>query len=191
MKRKQKAQRKLWIILMAVVLAIAVSFGIFLVAQRVSYPLKYQDQIEQMARKYDLVPSLIFGVIHTESRMNPQAVSPVGAVGLMQIMPDTGQWIAQKLNWEDFEEEQLKMPEKNLELGCWYLRYLLDRFDADINAVLAGYNAGPNRVAQWLQNEAYTTNGKLTTIPNKDAEQYVERVLHAKEKYQSLYKVDY
>ncbi len=191
MKRKQKAQRKLWIILMAVVLAIAVSFGIFLVAQRVSYPLKYQDQIEQMARKYDLEPSLIFGVIHTESRMNPQAVSPVGAVGLMQIMPDTGQWIAQKLNWEDFEEEQLKMPEKNLELGCWYLRYLLDRFDADINAVLAGYNAGPNRVAQWLQNEAYTTNGKLTTIPNKDAEQYVERVLHAKEKYQSLYKVDY
>lgn len=191
MKRKQKAQRKLWIILMAVVLAIAVSFGIFLVAQRVSYPLKYQDQIEQMARKYDLEPSLIFGVIHTESRMNPQAVSPVGAVGLMQIMPDTGQWIAQKLNWEDFEEEQLKMPEKNLELGCWYLRYLLDRFDADINAVLAGYNAGLNRVAQWLQNEAYTTNGKLTTIPNKDAEQYVERVLHAKEKYQSLYKVDY
>lgn len=191
MKRKQKAQRKLWIVLMAVVLAIAVSFGIFLVAQRVSYPLKYQDQIEQMARKYDLEPSLIFGVIHTESRMNPQAVSPVGAVGLMQIMPDTGQWIAQKLNWEDFEEEQLKMPEKNLELGCWYLRYLLDRFDADINAVLAGYNAGPNRVAQWLQNEAYTTNGKLTTIPNKDAEQYVERVLHAKEKYQSLYKVDY
>ena len=62
MKRKQKAQRKLWIILMAVVLAIAVSFGIFLVAQRVSYPLKYQDQIEQMARKYDLEPSLIFGV---------------------------------------------------------------------------------------------------------------------------------
>ena len=115
----------------------------------------------------------------------------MGAVGLMQIMPDTGQWIAQKLNWEDFEEEQLKMPEKNLELGCWYLRYLLDRFDADINAVLAGYNAGPNRVAQWLQNEAYTTNGKLTTIPNKHAEQYVERVLHAKEKYQSLYKVDY
>ncbi len=191
MKRKQKAQRKLWIILMAVVLAVAVSFGIFLVAQRVSYPLAYQDQIERMARKYDLEPSLIFGVVHTESRMNPQAVSPVGAVGLMQIMPDTGQWIAQKLNWEDFEEQQLKLPEKNLELGCWYLRYLLDRFDGDINAVLAGYNAGPNRVAQWLQNDGYTTNGKLTTIPNDDAKQYVERVLHAKEKYQSLYKVDH
>lgn len=191
MKRKQKAQRKLWIILMAVVLAVAVSFGIFLVAQRVSYPLAYQDQIERMARKYDLEPSLVFGVVHTESRMNPQAVSPVGAVGLMQIMPDTGQWIAQKLNWEDFEEQQLKLPEKNLELGCWYLRYLLDRFDEDINAVLAGYNAGPNRVAQWLQNDDYTTNGKLTTIPNDDAKQYVERVLHAKEKYQSLYKVDH
>lgn len=191
MKGKQRAQRKLWIILIAVVLIIAISFGIYLVAQRVSYPLKYQDQIEQMARKYDLEPSLIFGVVHTESRMDPQAVSPVGAVGLMQIMPDTGQWIAQKLDWEDFEQDQLKDPEKNLELGCWYLRYLLDRFDGDIHAVLAGYNAGPNRVAQWLENDDYTTDGKLTTIPIEDAEQYVERVLHAKEKYQSLYKVDH
>ena len=81
-------------------------------------------------------------------------------------------------------------PEKNIELGCWYLRFLMDRFEGDMTAVLAGYNAGHNRVAQWLQDPANTQDGKLVHVPHPDAEEYVERVLYAQTKYQEIYQMD-
>lgn len=190
MKKRKRAQRRVLVIVVILLLAIVASLYAMSTARKASYPVRYQEIAEQKAEQYDLPLSLVMAVIRTESSFQADAVSNVGAVGLMQIMPDTGRWIAGKLGWEDYTDAMLTDPEKNIELGCWYLRFLMDRFEGDMTAVLAGYNAGHNRVAQWLQDPANTQDGKLVYVPHPDAEEYVERVLYAQTKYQEIYQMD-
>ena len=194
-KKKKMNRRKAIIISIAVVLFVILSVIAALLAIHASrvaaYPLKYNDEVIAAAKKYDLSVSLVMGVIRTESSFVPTAVSIDGAVGLMQLMPDTADWIAGKLDMDSFKVSMLNNPATNIELGCWYLRYLMDTFNGDLKAVLAGYNAGQNRVRTWLNNPAYVdSQGKLAEIPVKDAKDYVEKVLYAQKVYQELYKVD-
>lgn len=190
MRKRKRAQRRAILIVLILIIAIAASVLVMSAAKKASYPVKYRDIAAQKAQQYDLPLSLVMGVIRTESGFQADAVSNVGAVGLMQIMPDTGKWVAGKLKWQDYSDELLTNPEKNIELGCWYLRFLMDRFEGDLTAVLAGYNAGHNRVAQWLQDPDNTQNGKLVHVPHPDAEKYVEKVLYAQKQYQEIYKMD-
>lgn len=183
--------KKTWQLWLALGIAVLVLVLLALVGypylKKMAYPLKYQDSISQYAKENGLDPYLVCGVIHTESRFDNEAESRVGAVGLMQIMPDTGQWIAQKMPLEGYEEAKLKDPETNIRMGCWYLRYLMDRFDGDLTLVLAGYNAGPNRVTQWLADPQHSQNGTLTNIPYEETENYVKKVQNAKEMYEAYY----
>jgi len=108
-------------------------------------------------------------------------------VGLMQIMPDTGAWIAGKIDMTNYNEEMLKNADVNIRLGCWYLRYLTDRFGGVRNHVLAAYNAGPGNLKKWLENDDYSRDGVLVNIPFQETSSYVERVERAYEKYKKLY----
>ena len=161
-----------------------------LILKKLAYPLKYEAYITEYAQANALDPYLVCGAIHTESHFDMEAESRVGAIGLMQIMPDTGEWIAKKMSIKDYSQAKLKDPETNIRMGCWYLKYLMDKFDGDMTLVLAGYNAGPNRVTQWLEDEKYSQDGKLTDIPYQETEEYVKKVQNAKEMYESYYTLE-
>ena len=125
-------------------------------------------------------------MIHTESRFDSEALSPAGAVGLMQITEETGEFIAKKLEITDFKVEDLKDPETNIKMGTYYLSYLQTMFERE-ETVLAAYNAGPNRVKTWLLDPAYATGDVLTNIPFQETKDYVDRVLLREKIYKILY----
>lgn len=151
------------------------------------YPLEYGEIIEEYAGQYALDPYYVCAVIKTESGFDPQAVSRVGARGLMQIMPETGEWIAGKLGKEAYSQEDLFDPATNIEFGCWYLHFLQERFGGNMQLVTAGYNAGHNRVAGWLEDSGVSDGESLTDIPFEETDRYVEKVEQAYQKYRALY----
>ncbi len=151
------------------------------------YPLEYTETISEEAQKAGLDPYLVAAVINTESGFDPDAVSPVGAIGLMQIMPETGEWIAGKLGYDDFSTDMLYDESTNIQFGCWYLSFLDERFSGDIPLITAAYNAGHNRVAEWLSDETISDGEALISIPFEETEQYVKKVTRAIEKYLEYY----
>lgn len=154
------------------------------------YPMQYTDLIRRNAAEFGLEPAYVAAVILAESSYNPQAVSNVNAQGLMQIMPDTGEWIAHKLD-ETYTEGCLFSPETNIRYGCWYLGFLMDRYDGDKRCSSAAYHSGQGTVDKWLKDPAYSTDGKtLNVIAGSNADTYVNRVLEYYEKYDELYAED-
>ena len=115
---------------------------------RYFFPLEYRDAILEWSDTYDLDPAWVASIIRFESRFQPNAMSRAGAVGLMQIMPETGAWIAKQLDLGTYSQDQLTDPAINIQLGTWYLRYLLHRFSAPDSALMA-YNAGPTHADRW------------------------------------------
>lgn len=137
----------------------------------------YSSLIQKKAKEYDLSPYLVAAVIKQESYFDPKAVSRVGASGLMQVMPETGEYIAEKRGL-DFHPDDLFNPKINVDFGCWYLANLRDRFDSEWRTVLSAYNAGPSVTEKWLENDDYSKDGKtLTYIPYRETAIYVERVM--------------
>ncbi len=157
-----------------------------------TYPLKYENIIDQYAREYGLDPARVAAVIYCESSFVADAVSSAGARGLMQIMPETGAWIAQKLDEADaYTDERLFDPETNIRYGCWYLNYLNGRFDGDITKVTAAYHAGGGSVDKWLKDAENSSDGvTLESIPSEVTGRYVRHVKNAYEKYKELYADD-
>ena len=137
-----------------------------LVGLRLLYPIAYTAQLIAFSEEHALDPAFVAAVVRCESRFEARAVSPKGAVGLMQIMPDTGAWIALQLEISDFEADRLTEPDLNLRLGAWYLRHLLDRFGNEDDALMA-YNAGPSNAERWADDSG-------SVFPETQA--YVERV---------------
>jgi soluble lytic murein transglycosylase len=177
--------RNVFIILLACAIMV---FGVMMVYQAYEkrlYKLEYTDTIKEYAAEYNVDPILVAAIIKTESAWEPAAKSNKGAIGLMQIMPDTGEWIAGKLKM-DYSDSMLEDPETNIMMGCWYLNFLLERFEKD--SVIAAYNAGHGAVADWLENAQYSADGKtLTSIPYAETEAYVQKVLKAYDKYKQFH----
>ncbi|MBQ3131300.1 MAG: lytic transglycosylase domain-containing protein [Clostridia bacterium] len=191
-KRKRRNNKKIVraVIAALVMLAVLCVLAYYLnrVAEKRTYRLLYPDIVMEMSAEYQVDPYLVAAVIHCESSNNKEAVSPVGAMGLMQIMPDTGGWIAEKLEMEGFDQQQLFEPEINIRFGCWYLDYLSKKFNGNRTSVLAAYNGGPGNVEKWLADDRYSADGQLTDIPFPETERYIEKVQRAYEKYLTLYK---
>jgi soluble lytic murein transglycosylase len=123
-----------------------------------------------------------------ESSNQPDAVSEAGAIGLMQIMPDTGTWIAHKLDMDDvYTVDLLYDPETSIAFACWYLRFLTGRFDGNVMQIVAAYNAGHGSVEGWLEDERFSAGGELTSIPFDQTARYYEKVMTAYENYTTLY----
>jgi soluble lytic murein transglycosylase len=121
-----------------------------------------------------------------ESAYRPTVVSVVGARGLLQIMPETGERLAQELALADFDPDDLFEPAVNIRLGSHYLRTLLIRFDGQLSAAIASYNAGPNAVVRWIDPEL-DDDEWVEAIPYDQTRAYVKRVLRSLYAYRVLY----
>jgi soluble lytic murein transglycosylase len=113
-------------------------------------PLRHEDIIRQQAEDKDLDAALIAAVIYEESRFRDRT-SPAGAKGLMQIVPGTARFIASRSGGTAFELRDLGTPQVNIAYGSWYLRYLLERYDGDVELAVAAYNAGARNVDRWVE----------------------------------------
>lgn len=164
----------------------------------------YASFVSRYAEEYDVPETVVYAVIETESHFDPNAESPVGACGLMQLMPETYEWILGKLgdapsdlgqaegNAEEAvssetpneTEKNIFDPEINIRCGVYYLSYLYDRFGVWETAY-AGYNAGPNIVSRWLSDERYSSDGvTLSSIPYTETANYVIKVSDARKRYE-------
>lgn len=142
------------------------------------FPLAYQKQVQKNADRQQLNPAIIFGLIRRESAFNQNARSPVGARGLMQIMPKTGQQIARELKEKWRNTSALYNPSTNVKYGAYYYKQLLKQFNGHYALAAAAYNAGPHRVKRWLpKNRALAADIWVETIPFKETRAYVSAVL--------------
>lgn len=151
-----------------------------------SHPTKYSKLILKYSKMYGIEANLVGALINVESTYNPKAVSPVGAVGLMQIMPTTASEISKKLG-DDYSSINLFDEDTNIRYGCYYLSYLYLVY-GDTTCVLAAYNAGLGNVNSWLKNSEYSADGKhLKYIPFKETREYVYKII----KDRAIYKIYY
>lgn len=152
------------------------------------YPYQYRHLIEQYAKEFGVDPLLVAAIIRTESNFRTDAVSSKGALGLMQIMPETARWVAGQLKMGPLTEEQILAPEINIKLGTWYLASLLKEFDGRVDVAIAAYNGGRGRVSNWLQNKVWSGQyHDRHQIPFPETRQFLYKVRTAYEKYQCLY----
>lgn len=166
-------------------LAIACAVLVFCYARtklkRAAYPIAYVEEFTAAADRYGLDRTLVAAVICTESRFRADAVSGDGAVGLMQLLPSTAEWIC-SVRGTEYSEEKLYEPAYNSDLGCWLLKWLMDRYSGSERNALIAYNAGVGRLDGWLQTGA-DENGELTDIPYAETRNYVQRVSELKIRY--------
>ena len=152
------------------------------------FPFLYQEAIYTYALERDLDPYLVAGVIRAESKFISEARSPKGALGLMQIMPETGHWIAEQTNHKEFTTAELLDPDINIRFGTWYLASLKKEFAGNEVLILAAYNGGRGNVKQWMQRYGWSDDfAEIEQIPFRETKEYVEKVLYNKKRYQELY----
>lgn len=155
---------------------------------RAFFPLPYRAVVEAQAARYNLDPLLITAIIREESSFNPRAVSSRGALGLMQIMPSTGAWIAAQLG-EDFRTASLLDPADNIRYGTWYLRSLVAEYGGDLVCAMAAYNAGNNRVNQWLSAGIWDgTLENISRLPYSETKRYLIKIRRSHAIYRFLYR---
>ncbi len=153
------------------------------------FPRPYASIVEEFETEYHLPAHLLHAVMRQESGFDPDILSPVGAVGLLQLMPQTASRLAEELNLAGSVE--LSEPRTNLRLGAAYLRKLLDVFDQDLVLAVAAYNAGPKAVALWQRHAgAGTVELFAARIPYAETQKYVERVLSNLLFYRYLHGLD-
>ncbi len=151
------------------------------------YQRQYSSEVEAASKEFGVDENLIYAVIRTESGFREDAESHAGAVGLMQLMPDTFTWLQGNLDGEViYSESDLKNPAINIRYGTYYLAYLTALYGNESTAV-AAYNAGAANVDKWLSDVRYSQDGTtLTDIPYKETKQYVQKVEDAKKIYEKI-----
>jgi soluble lytic murein transglycosylase len=147
------------------------------------YPIHYGTTIGVVSQQYGIDPYMVAAVAKAESDFDPEAVSTAGAVGIMQLMPDTADWITGLSSWRGPDDPVLTNPADSLELGACYLGYLVDEFDGATKPTLAAYNAGQSVVAEWVASAGGPESFDLASIPYRETRDFVERV----EGYWKLY----
>ncbi len=183
-----RSKKYMWLFFVVTCIIIVVALGYTFILY--SYPLNYEDMIVEHSEKYGLDPYFVAAIIRNESRFNRNAESELGATGLMQIMPETGEWIAGHMDMEDYSEQKLTDAEINISMGTWYLDYLMDLFDGNEETVAAAYFAGQGQVAQWLENPAHSSDGNsLEYIPFEGTREYVERMKSSYDFYKTFYSI--
>lgn len=153
------------------------------------YQQHYGEEVTKYAAQYGVEEPLIYAVIRTESGFRPEVESPAGAVGLMQLMPSTFNWLQEELEGGViYGADALKDPDTNIRYGTYLLSVLLKKYDNNRQTAVASYNAGTTTVDGWLQDPNISPDGKaLAKIPYEETSHYVERVDTAYELYQKIY----
>ncbi len=152
-----------------------------------SLPLSYANVIREQAADKHLDPALIAGVIYAETKFAPRD-SAAGAMGPMQVMPQTASFLARRSGATTFTTSDLDTPAVNIAYGSYYLRYLLDEYGGNVTLALAAYNGGESNVNRWLA-QARVDGRRFTVsdIPFPETRAYVLRVLHAQQEYRHQY----
>lgn len=154
--------------------------------EKIFFPQNYSEYVLKYAEKYAVPKELIFAVIKAESNFKSDAVSHAGAIGLMQIMPSTCEWLAEYHLDEDISALSLYDPETNIRYGVYYLQYLFSKFGSWEKAIIA-YNWGEGNFNDFLNNNEYI-EGEYSSIPIRETRNYVKNVIHYRDKYKQLYK---
>lgn len=153
-----------------------------------AYPQGYWDTIVSYARRYGQDPYFIAAIIRQESRFHPEALSPAGARGIMQVMPATGEWIARTLRLKAFDRTKLFESDTAINLGTWYISHLMKRFRNDPLLVAAAYNAGPEAVSRWVGAGGPLDRDEFVeSIPYAETRGYVKKVLRNYAEYKRIY----
>ena len=181
-------------VMIALILVVAVLFGlladlIWTGFEKLAYPKKYSDYVETYAKQYNVPPHVLYAVIKTESGFDSAAVSKKGAVGLMQFMPDTFDWLTNEMLFEHLADGMRYDPETSVRYGAYLLSHLYKRY-GNWSVALAAYNAGIGTVDKWLEDPAYAdSEGGLKAIPYKETRNYIKKVTKAQATYDRLYGV--
>jgi soluble lytic murein transglycosylase len=146
---------------------------------RARYPLEYEHIIRGHAANHDLDPALVAAVVYVESRFDPNAKSDAGAIGLMQLLPETAKGIALRTGGARFVVADLRDPEINVRYGSWYLSHLRRKY-GDMSTALAAYHAGPGNVDHWRE--------QGLRIPFPETREYVQEVERFRRMYADAYR---
>ena len=171
-------------IIVSVVIVGVVVAGYFYLPQIIGdsvFPLKYQDVIKKYCQMYNEDPFLVAGIIMQESGFNPQATSPVGAMGIMQIMPATGRSIATGVEYPNFTTDKLYDPEVSIQFGTWHIHVLKEKYGGNVTAALVAYNAGTGNADKWLR------MGLISNVPSGQPNRYTRNVQEYMQVYHKLY----
>ena len=183
---------KKFLAICAAVVTIYFLMSVPAIQKKFLYPFPYRSTVESYSSRWKVDKFLAISVMKVESNFSEAAHSQSGAIGLMQIMPETAAWIAYQLG-EAPEEvaddiEHLHDPETNIRYGMWYLAELEDEFKGNDVLALAAYNAGRGNVHKWIKENNWSENfSDADKIPYAETRDYVKRVLHCREKYAKLY----
>lgn len=164
---------------------------------RLLYPISYEQDILVSSRQHGVDPLLVAAIIRVESNFDPNRVSAKDAAGLMQIMPQTAEWIVDRGGYAPETVEQLHRADVSIELGTWYIGHLMRHFDAAlknkstkdaVSLLAAAYNAGPGAVGRWLNDGVWDGDyDSRQQIPYGETRHYVRRVWYYYEKYEEIY----
>ena len=152
------------------------------------YPRSFKPLVESSAARYSIDPHLIWALMTVESAHNPWAISRVGARGLMQVMPHTGQLSADRMSWPYFGSPLLFEPEVAIEMASWYFHELIEQFQGQLPLAMAAYNAGPHRVKIWLEfKKQLPLDELIEEIPYAQAREYAKKVTRHLGLYRRIY----
>ncbi len=155
------------------------------------YPQAFGEVVRAEAAAHGIEPFFVWALMTVESSYNPWAISRVGARGLMQVMPHTGTLVAERMGRGNFGASLLIEPEVAIEQAAWYFEQLLAKFNGQLPLAIAGYNAGPHRVASWLLNKGHLPMDEfIEEIPYTEAREYTKKVLRYLALYRRIYEGD-
>jgi soluble lytic murein transglycosylase len=178
------------VIALLAVAAIGIGFLADLIitgCEKKAYPRKYAEYVEVYAKAYGVPEPVVYAVIHTESGFDSGAVSPAGAIVLMQMLPETFEWLTDEILFDHLDTGMLYDPETNIRYGTYLLSRYYDRY-GDWELVYAAYNGGPGNLDKWLADPDYADGeGGLKEIPFKETRRYVKKVANARDMYERLY----
>lgn len=152
------------------------------------YQQQYGEQVVKYSKEFGVDEALVYAVMRTESGFRPEVESGAGAIGLMQLMPSTFDWLQESLDGGIvYDTGSLYDPDINVRYGTYLLSILLKKYE-NTETAIAAYNAGTTTVDGWLQDSGISPDGKkLVNIPYEETSNYVDRVMHAYDLYKKLY----
>jgi soluble lytic murein transglycosylase len=190
--RLKAAMKRSAVIVTILALAVAIGFAYQAVWDKIDrsrYCREYSEYVEKYSEEYVVPEYIVYAVIKTESNFESNAVSSAGAVGLMQLMPDTFATLVAQTK-DGYSEGMLYDPETNIKYGVYYIAQLFAKY-GNWDTAFAAYNAGPGNVDSWLSDpQCVDENGKLENIPYEETEKYVKKVNNAIDAYKRLYYAD-
>lgn len=179
--------RRLVGVVLAITLLIIAGDKLLGYVSKLLYPNNYSEYVEKYSTEFEVDTALTFAMIKCESNFNQNAESSAGAIGLMQLTPETFSWVCKNIYDFEVDSNLIYDPATNIKCGVWLISYLKGELYSE-REVIAAYNAGVNKVKEWLQNPEYSKDGKvLEKAPYKETDNHIKKVQRAKDIYIKLY----